>query len=166
MTDANLRAEHNPLIQKAKMVILSEIRKAVPGTRTLTITVEEDGQNVAYFRRALELAEVCRELQLRRLQIELRTINPIRQAKKHILNVLKNAHSEIREIVYPCLSKDVDVFYKALALTDVKAEFERRGVTPKVHVTDRRTKPEILVAPYESLTDGKLDQYLRDTHGI
>ena len=86
---------------------------------------------------------------------------PIEQAKNHILNILRQAGSETKIIVYPCYSRDAADYHNALALPEVIAAFERRSIQPRVELVDRQKTPDIAIATIEDVTSGRLDHILK-----
>lgn len=146
-------------IQRASSVVLNEVRKALPGQRVVIVTVEDEGPNVSYFRQALDSAQVQQELAQRGVKVELQIINPIQQVKEHVLRYLRQAGPQVSVVVLPCLSKNADVYYKALALPEVKAEFENRGIKLEVRIVDGG--PSIAITTYDDVASGRLDEYFK-----
>ena len=145
------------LIEKAKAIILDEIRKAPILTEQVVITIERVTENVDLFNQALVLPEVQRELENRGLTVVLRAIMPaVEQAKSRILECLRQVHPETREIVYPCLAIDERDYHRALYLPEVAAEFERRNINARIQVVDRE----------QSVLIGSLDDFVQNKNLI
>ncbi|NEU76960.1 hypothetical protein PI95_031805 [Hassallia byssoidea VB512170] len=89
---------------------------------------------------------------------------PIQQAKKHLLQHLRTASPEVKEIVYPCLPQDIGDYRRALELVEVQAEFNRRGVKAILKTASRSGKisPDIIIATAKDVASGKLDERFRD----
>lgn len=135
------------LLERAKVVILQELRQA--SFRHIIITVEDVDDNVGYFQQALELPEVRQELEQQRSSVEFRILDLIGQVEQHMLSVLRGAASEVREVRYPCYSKDADVYYKALRRPQLQAELAERGITARVQLVDR-AGPDIYITSLDS----------------
>lgn len=86
----------------------------------------------------------------------------MQQAKEHILKVLRNAPPTVEEIIYPCLPQDIADYRSALDLIDVQAEFNRRGVKPRLERASRTGErlPDIIIATVDDVASGKLDEWL------
>lgn len=93
---------------------------------------------------------------------------PIQQAKEHILEVLRGVDQDVKQIIYPCLPQDLTDFCNALDLIEVKAEFERRGVTASVKVVSKTGEPlpDIVIATIDDLTSGKVEEKLKNRYQL
>lgn len=91
-------------------------------------------------------------------------MKPIQQAKENLLKILRNAAPEVEEIVYPCLPQDMADYRSALDLVEVQAEFNRRKVKatlqPVSNATGQPLPDEIVIATYDDVIKGKLDNLL------
>ncbi|BDA69320.1 hypothetical protein CAL7716_034860 [Calothrix sp. PCC 7716] len=89
--------------------------------------------------------------------------SPIQQAKEHILKVLRSAERDIKHIIYPCLPQDLADYRSALELIEVQREFNLRGITAsaELHTKYESRKPKIVIATYEDVINGNLDNYLK-----
>ncbi len=148
------------LIQKAKNAILADIKKTLPGTGYLEITVESHG-GVEYFHQALELLEVQEALRHKRITASIREIDPISKVKAHILLILRRTSND-KSIVFQAYEQDVDLYYSALKLPEISKEIQRKNIEARVQVVDNfgRIKPDIVIATIEDAASKKLDEYL------
>lgn len=88
---------------------------------------------------------------------------PIQQAKDNILKILReNIDPDVKEIIYPCLPQDVGDYQSALDLIEVQAEFNRRGVKPRLERVSKTGErlPDIVIATIDDVASGKLDEWL------
>lgn len=72
-------------------------------------------------------------------------------------------HSPRQAIVtFQALEKDSDLYYDAVALPEVKAIVEQKNITVEIQVLgkDGRPKPDIVVATYDDVVSGRLDNIL------
>lgn len=57
---------------------------------------------------------------------------------------------------------EIGLLYDALALPEVKAELESKSIEVEIQVLDKhgRVKPDIIIATYDDVASGKLDEIL------
>lgn len=148
------------LIQKAKNAILADIRKTLPGTGNLEITVESHG-GIEYFRQALELPEVQEVLRQKRITASIREIDPLSQVKAYMLLTLRRTNRG-KSIVFQTLKRDADLYHSALALPEVKEQLQRKNIEARVQEIDDSGSlmPDIVIATVDDVASGKLDRFL------
>lgn len=145
------------LLNKAKTVIFSETRKTLPGTGNLEISIEAHG-GVEYFEQALQLPEVQHALRAKNITASLRVIDPLATVKQYILNNLRTAPQNA-EVVFQVLEVNKDLHFIALGLPEVREVVNARQLTIKSQVLDKhgRTKPDIVIATYDAIAKGRID---------
>lgn len=150
------------LYQKAKNVVLLEIRKTLPNTGTLQITVESHG-GVEYFQQALEDPEVKEALNTRQITAVIKVIDPLSEVKNHLLqNLRRVATGETKPVMFQALEQDSDLYYAALKLPEVTQVIERKKLKIQIQVIgkDGRIKPDIVVASFGDIASGRLKDLL------
>lgn len=149
---------NDKMTAKAAAIILNEVRRTPKvENRTIFISIEDEGENVNYFRRALKFYEVQKELKKRKVSVEFKILNPIRRTQEFMLRYLQEAEPETEVIIFPALPENADLYYKALALPETALEFKRRGVVPKIQVMRTGSEEDIVIATLDDVRNGKLD---------
>lgn len=148
------------LVRKAKDAILANIRKTLPGTGNLEITVESHG-GIEYFHQALALPGVQEALRQKRITATIREIDPLAQVKAHMLLCLRRS-SRGKQITFQTYEQDADLYYAGLKLPEVQQEIQRKNIKANVQVIDNsgKPKPDIVIATIEDVASGKLDSLL------
>ncbi len=152
------------VFQRAKNAILADIRKTIPGAGSIEITVEAHG-GVEYFEQALQDSEVQEALRQKNLTARLRIIDPLNTVKNYILKGLSSlaANSETQPAVFQVLEQDVDLYYAALRLPEVRREIEHKNVEVVFQVIDKtgKVKPDIVIATIDDAANGRLNKWFQ-----
>lgn len=148
----------NRYVEQAKSILLAELRKAPAGTSEIDIPCEGP-ENARLFREALELVEVRREFNRRHVRANIREINPSVQVKQYMLDTIRSNNLRDREIGFQCQPKDSDLYYQALGDPEVQSEVIARSLKAEVVVLGRPRDAKIVIATYDDVASGKLDEY-------
>ncbi|BCL34239.1 hypothetical protein [Nostoc sp. MS1] len=145
-------------IERGKEIIKQQIRLAQPGE--VVRIPAADQANLTLFEQALRSFDIQRMLIQRNLTVEFYIPEaPIEQAKKWMLQFINDAPSDVSEIVFPCPARDYIDAQSALASPEVQAALQARNITARVQAVGD-DKPSIVIATYEQVTNGELDDFL------
>lgn len=139
-------------LRNAKSAILRDIRKALPGTGELEITVRSNG-DAEYFEQALKDPEIQNALRQKRLTARLRIdmFFVIKQSivKQYILKNLKSIREgDPRTITFQVLKQDAGLHYAAFKMPEIQREIKHKKLDVKIQIIDKSGKiePDIVIA--------------------
>jgi Asp-tRNA(Asn)/Glu-tRNA(Gln) amidotransferase A subunit family amidase len=145
-------------IDRGKEIVKEAIRATQAGL-VARIPVADEA-NLVVFERALRAPDVQRMLVQKGVRVEFFVPEaPVEQAKKSMLQVIRNASAEIREIVFPVIAQDYADAEIALASSEVQQALNRRGITASLL---RESQEQIVITSIDQVISGELDRYLRE----
>ncbi|MBD2167107.1 hypothetical protein H6G04_22210 [Calothrix membranacea FACHB-236] len=145
-------------ISRGKEIIKDAIRQAQPG-EVARIAVADEA-NLAVFQQGLRQFDIQRMLVQKSVTVEFYIPQPaVEQAKNQMLAVIRTAESDIQQIIFPYLDEDYADAEIALASPEVQTALNRRNITASLRRVSHQG--EIIIATYEQVRNGELDNYLR-----
>lgn len=150
------------LIEKAKSILLDELKKAsIAGATELDVPCDGP-ENLKLFQQALKLPEVRKAFEKRGIKPIVRESEATNQVKQYIMRIVKENDWRDREIGFQCQPEDRYAYYRALADEEVKKELKERRLKAEVIVLGREPNPKIVIATIDDVANGRLDGFMRD----
>ena len=149
------------VIAKGKEIIKDHIRSIEPGL-TVRISVEDEA-NLAVFQQARNAPDIQRMLTQKRVSVEFYIPDLVGQARNQMMSFIRGANSQVEKIIFPYLPEDYQPMKEALESTEVQSLLRQRGITASLRRVNNQGEfcPSIIVATYEDLSNGNLDNFLR-----
>lgn len=148
------------VIAEGKEIIKDHIRSSSIGA-TVRIPVHDEA-NLTVFTEIARSADIQRMASQKHVLLEFYIVDTIGQLKSHMLAVITNASSQIREIVFPYLQPDYELMVQALQSSEVQALLTRRKITASLRLVGKDGKPcpDIVIATYKDAHNGNLKRFL------
>ncbi|MBH8564999.1 hypothetical protein I8748_22915 [Nostoc sp. CENA67] len=148
-------------ISRGKEIIKQQIRLALRD-EVVRIPVEDEA-NLAVFEQALRSFDIQRMLVQKNVSVEFYIPEPpIEQGKKWMLQFINNAPADVSQIIFPYHARDCADAQAALESPEVQALLQQRNITASIQrVDDQSDQPSIVIATYDQVTNGELDNFLR-----
>ena len=153
---------YNAYVEKAKAILLAELKKAsVAGATEVDIPCEGP-ENLKLFQQALNLPEVRKAFEKRGIKPVVRESEATNQVKKYVMRMIKDNDWRDREIGFQCHREDRYAYNCAFADEEVKRELKERNLKAEVIVLGRQENPKIVIATLDDFASGRLDAEMRD----
>lgn len=153
---------YNAYLEKAKAILLDELKKASVAGATEVDVPCEGPENLKLFQKALKLPEVKKAFEKRGIKPIVRESNATNEVKQYIMRIVRENNWRDREIGFQCHREDRYAYNCAFADEEVKRELKERNLKAEVIVLGRQENPKIVIATLDDFASGRLDAEMRD----